>query len=242
VEDAACAVSVNTSGGILCAADAPPRSRGAAASRVKLPEEVPVSIRKRGVVLWLLLLGAASPSLAQQFAVGASYGWFNDVEDGFHLDDFHSPAWEGWVQAKLGDEIVLRLTYGHMRVLGDNVGKVITPPPGSPVPPGSLVMPPYRDRLQFVSLDVSYLLTQGPLVTGIFAGVGGYGIRPEEVSPDLDPFRDQRERVVGLQFGVDGDLHIYRGFSLVGRATYHAIFSEGKRSLLVTSVGTAFKF
>jgi hypothetical protein len=127
-----------------------------------------------------------------------------------------------------------------MRVLGDNVGQEITPPQGSPVPP--FLMPAYRDRLQFVSLDVSYLLTQGPLTTGFFAGIGGYGIRPEEVSPEFDPFRDQRERVIGIQVGVDGDLHIYRGFSLVGRATYHAIFSDTKRSLLVTSVGTAFKF
>jgi hypothetical protein len=41
---------------------------------------------------------------------------------------------------------------------------------------------------------------------------------------------------------VDGDLHIYRGVSIVGRLTYHAIFSDTKRSLLVTSVGTAFHF
>jgi hypothetical protein len=212
-----------------------PRIRGDGVPRVKLPEEVRVSIRKLFVVAWLLLEGAAAPCLAQQFAVGASYGWFNDVEHGFHLDEFHSPEWEGWVQAKLGEEIVLRLTYGHMRVLGDNVGQQV--PPGSGV-----VMPPYRDRLQFVSLDVSYLLTQGPLTTGFFAGLGGYGIRPESVSPELDPFRDQRERVIGIRVGVDGDLHVYRNFSLIGRATYHAIFSESKRSLLVTSIGTAFKF
>ncbi len=103
-------------------------------------------------------------------------------------------------------------------------------------------MPEYRDRLQFVAVDVSYLVTQGPITSGFFAGIGGYGIRPESVSTELDPFRDQRERVIGVRVGVDGDLHLYRGLSMVGRLTYHAIFSDAKRSLLVASVGALYRF
>ena len=103
-----------------------------------------------------------------------------------------------------------------MRIPGDNVGSLSHRQPGRD-------MPSYLDRVQFVSLDVSYLAIQGPLTSGFFAGIGGYGIRPEEVSPELDPYRDQRERVIGLRVGVDGDLHIYRGLSLVGRLTFHAI-------------------
>jgi len=197
---------------------------------------VPVSLRKRGLIVWFCLLGAASPAIAQQFGIGASYGWYNDVEHGFHMGGFHSPEWEGWVGARLGEDIVVRLTYGSMRVAGDNVGQIVD------APSGPTVMPPYLDRVQFVSVDASYLLSTGPLTSGLFAGIGGYGIRPEEVSPELNPLRDQREKVLGLRFGVDGDLHIYRGVSLVGRLTYHAIFSDTKRSLIVTSVGTAFHF
>jgi hypothetical protein len=210
--------------------------------RVKLPREVRVSNRKRALLVGLLLLGAASSGFAQQFGIGASYGWYNDVEDGFHLDGFHSPEWEGWAEAKLGEDIVLRLTYGSMRVSGDNVGQVIqvSSTPGGPVTP--VVMPEYLDKLQYISLDVSYLLSQGPLTSGFFAGIGGYGIRPEEVSPELDPYRDQRERVIGLRVGVDGDLRIYRGLSLVGRLTYNAIFTDTNRSLLVTSVGAVYRF
>lgn len=184
----------------------------------------------------LLALAVASPGLAQQFGVGASYGWYNDVENGFHFNDFHSPEWEGWLETKLGEDIVLRLTYGTMRIPGDNVGSLIV------IGNSDVVMPSYLDRVQFVSLDVSYLAIQGPLTSGFFAGIGGYGIRPEEVSPELDPYRDQRERVIGLRVGVDGDLHIYRGLSLVGRLTFHAIFTDTNRSLLVTTVGATYRF
>jgi hypothetical protein len=192
-----------------------------------------VPIRKLGFAVGMVLF-AASPLVAQQFAVGASYGWFNDVESGFHFDDFHSPEWEGWVQTKLGEEVVFRLTYGSMRVLGDNVGHEVGPVP--------VVMPEYRDRIQYVAGDISYVLPMGPFTSGFFAGIGGYGVRPEEVSPELDPYRDQRERVIGIRVGAEGDLRVYGRFSLIGRLTYHALFTDTKRSLLVASFGALYRF
>jgi len=196
-----------------------------------------VSIRNLRFLAWGLVFAAASPAVAQQFAAGASYGWFNDVESGFHLDEFHSPAWEGWLETKLGQEVAFRLIYGQLRALGDNVGDVVTPPGG-----GTAVMPAYRDRIQYVAGDISYVLPMGPFTSGFFAGLGGYGIRPEEVSPELDPVRDQRQRVLGVRVGVDGDLRVYGNFSIVGRLTFHAIFSDSKRSLLTASAGALYRF
>jgi hypothetical protein len=130
----------------------------------------------------------------------------------------------------------VRVTYGKMRILGDNVGQVVDIG-GVPV-----VMPEYRDRLQYFTLDVSYFLRMGPLTSGLFAGIGGYGIRPESISPELDFARDQRERVFGWNAGADGELHLYRGLAMVGRVTVHGILSETKRYLLVTSVGLVYRF
>ncbi len=204
--------------------------------RVKLPAEVPVSIRIRGLSLGLLALSLGSPALAQQFGVGATYGWFNDVEHTFRLENFRSPAWEGWIESRLGEEASLRVTYGALHAPGDNVGQTVGPSE-SPI-----VMPEYRDRIQYITLSVSYLFRDGPLTTELFAGIGGYGIRPESISPAADPFRDARERVFGWHAGVDGSLHLSGGFSLVGRVAFHGIQSQTRRSLLIASTGAAYRF
>jgi len=195
-----------------------------------------VSIRARGLVLSFLALCVAPAVLAQQWGIGASYGWFADVEHKLSFDEFHSPNWEGWIESRLGEDILVRGTYGWMRVRGDNVGDKIGIA-GSPV-----VMPEYRDRIQYVTLGVDYLFREGPFTTGLFAGIGGYGIRPESVSPLLDPYRDQRERVFGWHAGVDGDLHVYRGLAVVGRLAFHGILSQTRRSLLVASTGVVYRF
>lgn len=195
-----------------------------------------MSIRARGAFLFFLALSAGSTALAQQWGIGASYGWFNDVEGKLRLDGFHSPNWEGWIESRLAEDIVVRGTYGWMKVRGDNVGDTIGVS-GSPV-----VMPEYRDRIQYLTVGVSYLFAEGPFTTGLFAGIGGYGIRPEPVSPLLDRYRDQREKVFGWHAGVEGNLHVYRGLGLVGRLTYHGILSQTRRSLLVASTGAVYRF
>jgi len=195
-----------------------------------------VANRMRVLLLGLVAIGAARAICAQQFGVGATYGWYNDIEKTFQLGNFRSPAWEGWLETRLDQNISLRLAYGNMHVPGDNVGQVVGPPE-SP-----LVMPDYRDRIQYVSLSVTYLFWEGPFTSGIFGGIGGYSIRPDSISPEFDPFRDARERVFGFNAGVDGSLRVARQISIVGRLTYHGILSQTKRSLLVASAGAEFRF
>ncbi|MGH9367449.1 MAG: hypothetical protein ACRD3M_07225 [Thermoanaerobaculia bacterium] len=187
-------------------------------------------------MLLLPIAWIAAPARGQQFGIGASYGWFNDVEHGWHLEGFRSPNWEAWLESHLGEDVLLRATYGTMRVLGDNVGETFVVD-GTPI-----VMPEYRDQIHYVTLSVSYLFWEGPLTSGLFAGVGGYGIRPDSVSTELDPYRDNRERVFGLHAGVDGSLHVYRGLAVVGRLAFHGVFSQTRRSLLVASAGAVYRF
>jgi hypothetical protein len=197
---------------------------------------VAVRTLERAGILAILVLSFAATSRAQQFGVGATYGWYNDVEHSFTLDGFHSPVWEGWLEMRVGDDALVRATYGRMKIAGDNVGQPVGGF-GTPV-----TMPYYLDRLDYVTVSGSYLFIDGPVTTGAFGGIGGYSIRPEEVSPGLDPFRDQRERVFGWHVGVDGTVRIYHGLSLVGRTTFHGILSTGHRSLLVTSFGAVYRF
>jgi hypothetical protein len=181
-------------------------------------------------------LAIAAPAQQFQFGVGGSYGWYNDVERQWSLSAFHSPNWEAWLEAGLGEDVLLRGTYGTMRVQGDNVGQLVD------IDGEMLPMPDYRDRIGYFTADVTYLFWEGPFTSGIFGGVGGYSIRPEEISPEFDPFRDNREIAFGLNAGVDGTLHVYRGFSLVGRAAFHGIFSQTNRSLLICSLGAVYRF
>jgi hypothetical protein len=197
---------------------------------------VAVRTLKHAGILAILVLSFAASSRAEQFGLGATYGWSNDVEHSFRLDGFHSPVWEGWLEMRLGDDALLRATYGRMKIAGDNVGLPVGIG-GNPV-----TMPFYLDRVDYVTASASYLFIDGPVTTGIFGGVGGYSIRPEEVSPGLDPFRDQREKVFGWNAGVDGTVRIYRGLSFVGRATYHGILATTHRSILITSVGAVYRF
>jgi hypothetical protein len=180
-----------------------------------------------------LLAGAAS---GQQWGIGAAYGWFNDLEHNFRLDKFHSPNWEAWVETRLAPDVFVRLTYGDMKLHGDNVGRSVVIN-GAPVR-----IPDYRDHVRYVTLGASYLFVEGPFTTALVAGVGGYAVRPESISPVLDRFRDNRERVFGVHVGAEGDLKVYRGLGVNAKLTYHAIFSETRRSILVASTGLTYRF
>jgi hypothetical protein len=196
-----------------------------------------VSIRTRGLFLSLLALSLGSAALAQQFGIGATYGWVNDVEHTWQLNNFHKQDWEVWFETRLQENVVTRAAYGELSVSGDSVGSTVIVD-GAPV-----VIPNYNDKIGYVTLDVSYVFRKGPWMSGLFAGIGGYHINPGDISPpELEPYRDPDETVFGWNAGVDGDLHLYRGLSLVGRLTFHGILTDSRRYLLVASVGAVYRF
>jgi hypothetical protein len=196
-----------------------------------------VSVPRRGILLSAIALSFAPRALAQQFEIGATYGWVNDVTHEWNLGSFQAPNWEGWAAARIEEGAVTRLTFGSLRIPGSNVGAVIPQANGS-----SSVMPSYTDHLGFVTLDVSYLFLQGPMTCGIFAGIGGYKLSPQNVPPEFTAYEDPRQTVFGWNTGVEGYLHLYRGLAGVGRVTFHAVFTQTRRYLLEASVGAAYRF
>lgn len=192
--------------------------------------------RKRGLFLFVVALSAGSPALGQQFGIGATYGWVNDVTHEWALDNFHSRVWETWFDARLEDNVLTRASFGSISSNGANVGVPIVVN-GNPV-----TMPFYKTEIGYVTLDVSYVFRMGPFNSGLFAGIGGYRIRPDSISPTLDNFTEPEQTVFGWNAGVDGELHLYRGLSAVGRVTFHGIVSESRRYLLVGSLGAVYRF
>jgi hypothetical protein len=197
---------------------------------------VALIVRKRGLFLCVLALFIGSPALAQQFGIGATYGWVNDVTHEWALDNFHTRDWETWFDARLQDNVLTRASFGSISTAGANVGAsaVVN---GSPV-----IIPYYKTDIGYVTLDASYVFRMGPLNSGLFGGIGGYRISPDSISPSLDTVTEPEETVFGWNAGVDGDLHLYRGLSAVGRVTFHGILSENRRYLLVTSIGAVYRF
>jgi len=198
---------------------------------------VTVSVPRRGILLFAIALSLGTFAFAQQFEIGATYGWVNDVTHDWALGNFQAPNWEGWAAARIEEGAVARLTFGSLRMPGSNVGTVIPQGGGS-----SVVMPPYRDQVGFATLDVSYLFLQGPMTCGIFAGIGGYKLSPQGVPPEFTAYEDPRQTVFGWNAGVEGYLHLYRGLAGVGRLTFHNIFADTRRYLLEASVGAAYRF
>ena len=178
----------------------------------------------------------AVPVLAEDWAVGASLGVVNDVERSFRLDDFHPRDGNAWVDFRLEDRVILRGTFGSMKVNGDNAGR------NAGVGGGAVILPDLRTRIDYATVGASYQFWEGDYTSGIFGGIGGYKINPDPSPQDITNFRDRNETVLGWHFGVDGDLRVLSRLSIVGRITYHYVVSESKRSLLAANIGAAFRF
>jgi hypothetical protein len=189
-----------------------------------------------GLGLGVMLL--ALPALSQDWGIGVSYGLANDVERQFRLDEFDPPDVTAWVDYRLEDQVLLRGTFGSMKVDGDNAGRSFSVQPGMPPAP----LPDLRTRIDYATVGVSYEFWDGSYTSGLFGGIGGYKVNPDPAPPELANFRDHHETVFGWHVGVDGDLRILARLSLVGRITFHKIRSETGRSLLNAGAGLLYRF
>lgn len=178
----------------------------------------------------------AVPAFAEDWAIGASLGVVNDIERSFRLDDFHPRDGNVWLDFRLEDRVILRGTFGSMKVNGDNAGRTAV------VGGNEVILPDLRTRIDYTTVGVSYQFWEGDYASGIFGGIGGYKVNPDPSPQDITNFRDRNETVLGWHFGVDGDLRLVSRLSIVGRLTYHYIVSDSKRSLLSANAGAVFRF
>jgi hypothetical protein len=195
-----------------------------------------VSIRKILGMTVVALGILAGPAIAEDWTIGASLGVVNDVERSFRLDEFHPRDGNAWVDFRLEDRVLLRGTFGSMKVNGDNAGLTAV------VGGTAVELPDLRTRIDYATVGISYQFWEGDYTSGIFGGIGGYKVNPDPSAAEITNLRDRNETVLGWHFGVDGDLRVLSRLSIVGRLTYHYVVSESKRSLLAANVGAAFRF
>lgn len=192
-----------------------------------------------GVIAFLV----AGPSLAQGLGAGATIGLVNDIGGRFHVDEFKSKDVNLWLDYEVQEKVLVRVTLGTLRVKGSNAGHQFTLPGGETV-----TMPDLTNHIDYGTLGVSYLFSETGYTSGIFAGIGGYKVRPDSVAPEIANYRDQRETVFGWHAGVEGGIQIVSRLSFILRFQYHHLstdprpHAESGRSLLTANAGFGYRF
>ena len=198
-----------------------------------------MALSKRTVLIALSasLLGAAAR--AQTWGAGVTLGAVNDVEHHFRWDEFKPKDVAGYLEFEMEPKVILRGTYGQMRMKGENAGKTFTQPDGSQVGP----LPDLTQDVRYATLGVSYEFFEGFYTSGIFAGIGGYKIEPRDVPPEIANYRDNRETAFGWHAGVDGQFQVVtRHLYVTIRLTIHGILSTQGRYPLVAGGGLTYRF
>jgi outer membrane protein with beta-barrel domain len=191
-------------------------------------------ISKRTGLGFLLAAALAAPMAAQDWGVGVSLGLVNDVEDDFQLDEFRSEDVNAWVDFRLEEQVIVRGTFGSMKVKGENAGRLAGEPPTP--------LPDLETRIDYVTVSAAYQFWEGDYTSGLFAGIGGYRVNPDPAPSAITDFRDPREKVFGWHVGVDADFRVFSRLSIVTRITYHRVQSAFGRSILAANAGAVYRF
>ncbi len=187
-----------------------------------------------------IAMALAAPASAQSletFGVGAAMSSVNSLNHGFRLERFDTVDWNAWAQYQMEDNVVLRGTLGTMKVRGYNGGQSATLGDGTTV-----TLPDLQDRIKYGLLSVSYDFRERGWSSGAFAGLGAYGIEPESADPSVESFRDKKETVWGMHVGLDADVRVWKGISVLGRVTYHIVESKAQRRILTAGGGLLYRF
>ena len=181
---------------------------------------------------------SAGVAMAQSVGVGATIGVVDDVTDRFHLDEFKPKDVNLWVDYELQPQVLVRATFGTLKVHGVNAGQEVTPSGSST----SVVLPGMTDHVDYATVGVTYQFWEGDYTSGLFGGFGGYKVRPDSVDPSIASFSDKRETVFGWHGGAEGSFQIVSHLSLIIRLTFHNIRSAPVRSLITANAGLGYRF
>ena len=199
-----------------------------------------MKIVRRTLLLCAVAAGLAGtapmPVFAQSFGIGGAAGIVNDVSGDVEFSGFKWGDANGFFEYKIEKSTVFRATYGSMWTQQSKSESVVT------TPDGPVTLPEMNESVRYGIVSVSYLVWQGYFTSGLFAGIGGYGIRPAAVPVDLEPYADPEETVFGWHAGVDGEFQVSRQVGVVLRFTYHNVSAHPHRQFVTADGGAVFRF
>lgn len=196
-----------------------------------------MSTRTRVLIVAVFAAAVAGAAAAQSWTVGAALGVTEDVSHRFALDELKSRDVSAWIQYETQPEVQLRGTFGSLRTTAANSERFVSPNGGP-----SIVAPRMTSHIDYATLGASYEFVTGDYASGIFAGIGGYKIRPDAAPPGFEAFRDPSRTVIGLHVGADGSVRIVSRLSAVGRLTVHYFKADESRTILTAAGGLAYRF
>ena len=194
---------------------------------------------KKALLASVALAVLARPARAQQeFGVGASVGLVNDVTNDFTLDGFKHSEVTTWVDYRFEKNAILRATFGSMRTQQSQAGQTETTPDG-----GLVTVPSYfKERINYLTVGVSYLLWQGWFTSGLIGGIGGYHIIPDTLPSEYAAYQDLKETAFGFHLGTEGLFRVYKDGAIVIRVTYHNVAATPHRQFMNADVGLVWRF
>ena len=195
-----------------------------------------MKIARRTLLLCAVAAGLAGTAGAQNFGFGGAAGIVNDVGGDVEFSGFKWGDANGWFEYKMEKSTVFRLTYGSMWTQQSKSESVVT------TPDGPVSVPKMDESVRYGIVSVSYLFWEGFFTSGLFAGIGGYGMRPHEVPVGFEPFADEKETVFGWHAGVDGEFQVSRQVGVVLRFTYHNVSAHPHRQFVTADGGAVFRF
>jgi hypothetical protein len=199
-------------------------------------------VRRHAIVLGLALAGAvallSAPATlsAQVFGVGGSLGWTNDVSSNAHFDSFQFGNYSGWFEYKMEQNVLLRLTGGKLKTKQVNSGAIIQ------TPTGSTAVPELDEHVNYGMVSASYRFWEGFFTSGLFGGIGGYGIHPGDVDPQFASLADREETVFGWHAGTEGEFTVTKNLGIDLRLTYHNVSAHPHRQFVAADVGATWRF
>lgn len=191
---------------------------------------------KRWLLCSLAAAALAAPARAQSFGLGATYGSVNDVSHSFSLDGFKPSEYTVFFDYRMEHTTLLRLTYGSMWTAQSQAGDTVTTSEGEATVPGA------KERINYITADVSYLFWEGFYTGGLFGGIGGYQINPQPMPPEFAAYQDPNQKVFGFNFGVDGEFRVLKNLAVVLRFTYHNVSASPRRQFFNADAGFVGRF
>jgi hypothetical protein len=190
----------------------------------------------RALVLAAAASALAVPSSAQSWSAGAAWGVTENVSHRFSLDELKSRDLFGWVQYQAQPDVLLRATYGSLKTTAANSERTVSD--GS----SEVQAPRLTSHVDYLTLSASYELVTGDYTSGIFAGIGGYKLKPDAAPAGFEFARDPDRTVLGWHFGLDGSARIVSHLSAVGRFTLHGFEADQRHTILTAAAGLSWRF
>ena len=195
-----------------------------------------MKIPRAALLACAMTAAVALPASAQRYGIGGAVGIVNDVSSDATFSGFDWGEANGWFEYRMEESTVLRLTYGSMWTQQSRSGAVVT------TPDGTVTLPELDENVNYGIVSVSYLFWEGFFTSGLFAGIGGYGIRPDPVPPDAEPYADEDETVFGWHAGADGEFQVHKQLGVLLRFTYHNVSAHPHRQFVNADAGLVFRF